>query len=134
MRLEEQQSRSRAGVLEALYSFDTSRLQIEHCIDYPDAAGCCTSMKASVSLKSITSLCLTALLVTDCCSAPAQSAPTRKAMEDVNSPEVRERPGLHPNANLLFNGWGVTPAGQHIPISDMALKMVVAPDKRLWWR
>ena len=33
----------------------------------------------------------------------------------------------------LWNGWGMTPAGQHVPISgDLALKMIVSPDhKRL---
>jgi YVTN family beta-propeller protein len=32
---------------------------------------------------------------------------------------------------LLFNGWGVTPAGEHVPISDLALKLVVSPDKKM---
>jgi len=31
---------------------------------------------------------------------------------------------------LLFNGWGVTPAGSHVPSGDMALRMVIAPDKK----
>ena len=56
---------------------------------------------------------------------------TRGADEDVNSPAVRERAGLLPNENLLFNGWGVTPAGRHVRISDMALKMIVSPDKKM---
>jgi YVTN family beta-propeller protein len=52
--------------------------------------------------------------------------------EDVKNPDLRGRPGLQPNKNLLFNGWGVTPAGQHVPTTDLALKLVVAPDhKRL---
>ena len=50
--------------------------------------------------------------------------------QDVNSSDVRKRQGLHPGENLLFNGWGLTPAGRHIPVSDLALKMLVAPDKR----
>src|SRR5437870_954847 len=87
-------------------------------------------MKASSSFRPVSFLLLTALLAVNCCSAKAQSAPVRKATEDVNNPEVRARPGLRPDANLLFNGWGVTPAGQHLPISDMALKMVIAPDKK----
>src|SRR5437879_134441 len=87
-------------------------------------------MKASSSLRSVSFLFLSALLAANCCSALAQSAPIRKATEDVNAPELRARPGLRPAANLLFNGWGVTPAGQHVPISDMALKMVLAPDKK----
>ena len=63
-------------------------------------------------------------------SIGAQSLPTRGAQEDVKSPGVRLRPGLSPTGNLLFNGWGVTPAGQQVPISDMALKMVGAPDQK----
>src|SRR5947209_14882075 len=35
-----------------------------------------------------------------------------------------------PGDNLLFNGWAVTPAGEHVRTSDLALKMVVAPDQR----
>lgn len=54
---------------------------------------------------------------------------TRGADEDVKSAELRQRQGLLPGDNLLFNGWGVTPAGRHVPIrSDLALKMVVSPD------
>lgn len=56
--------------------------------------------------------------------------PTRSPDEDVNSASVRTRPGLRPNSALLFNGWGVTPAGDHVPVSDLALKMVLSPDKR----
>jgi YVTN family beta-propeller protein len=32
-----------------------------------------------------------------------------------------------PNANLLFNGWGLTPAGTHAEVSDLPLRMIVAP-------
>jgi YVTN family beta-propeller protein len=66
-------------------------------------------------------------------TARAEEAPSRGPGDDVKSPAVRERAGLLPGDNLLFNGWGVTPAGQHVDIrSDLALKMVVAPDgKRL---
>jgi YVTN family beta-propeller protein len=56
--------------------------------------------------------------------------PVRGPDEDVNSPAVRARPGLQPNENLLFNGWGVTPAGEHVPMSDLALKLVIAPDRK----
>jgi YVTN family beta-propeller protein len=36
-----------------------------------------------------------------------------------------------PSATLLFNGWGLSPAGsKHIPTSDMPLKMVISPDKK----
>jgi YVTN family beta-propeller protein len=54
----------------------------------------------------------------------------QKSQQDVNSPEVRKKSGLHPGENLLFTGWGLTPAGRHIPVSDLALKMLVAPDKK----
>lgn len=54
----------------------------------------------------------------------------RRPGEDVNSRALRERSGLRPNESLLFNGWGVTPAGEHVRASDMALKIVVAPDKK----
>ena len=64
-------------------------------------------------------------------STVAQSVPTRNAAEDVRSASVRLRAGLAPNGNLLFNGWGVTPAGEQIPISDMALKFVISPDKKM---
>jgi YVTN family beta-propeller protein len=64
-------------------------------------------------------------------SISAQSLRTRRADEDVGSPVLRARSGLVPNKNLLFNGWGVTPAGQHVPISDMAIKMVISPDKKM---
>src|SRR4051812_33778293 len=55
---------------------------------------------------------------------------TRNSAEDVNSPALRERPGLVPGDSLLHNGWGVTPAGRQVKISDMALKMIVSPDRR----
>src|SRR6266853_6844050 len=60
----------------------------------------------------------------------AQTLPLRQAHEDVNQPELRLRPGLQANTNLLFNGWGITPAGHQVPISDLALKLIIAPDKK----
>ncbi|MCX6902763.1 MAG: SMP-30/gluconolactonase/LRE family protein [Verrucomicrobia bacterium] len=64
--------------------------------------------------------------------APSQraTAATRQGEEDVNSLALRYRAGLLPSTNLLFNGWGVTPAGSHVPVSDMPLKLVVAPDQK----
>ncbi len=56
--------------------------------------------------------------------------PVRSVGEDVNDARLRATPGLAPNTNLLFNGWGVTPAGEHVRISDLPLKMIVSPDKR----
>ena len=51
--------------------------------------------------------------------------------EDVNGAALRQRPSLVPGKNLLHNGWGVTPAGRQVRISDMALKFVLAPDRRM---
>ena len=65
-----------------------------------------------------------------CLVVSAQQLPSRKAGEDVRSPALRSRAGLRPDASLLFNGWGVTPAGQHVLMSDMALKFVISPDKK----
>src|SRR2546423_1540070 len=50
--------------------------------------------------------------------------------QDVNQPELRKKQGLHPGEKLLFSGWGLTPAGRHIPVTDLALKMVIAPDNK----
>jgi YVTN family beta-propeller protein len=57
--------------------------------------------------------------------------PLRPADADVKDPALRQTPNLTPNKNLLFNGWGVTPAGDPVNISDMPLKMVIAPDKEV---
>jgi YVTN family beta-propeller protein len=63
-----------------------------------------------------------------CLSAQTQNL--RPADQDVKTQQVRAKPGLQPNENLLFNGWGLTPAGEQLPVSDLALKLVVAPDKK----
>lgn len=60
----------------------------------------------------------------------AQQAPVRRPGEDVNSAGLRGRAGLEPNRGLLFNGWGVTPVGDQVTISDLALKLAVSPDKQ----
>lgn len=57
--------------------------------------------------------------------------PTRHAGEEVNSAALRERPGLRPSDQMLFNGWGITPAGQQVQTSDMPLKLVLSPDGKL---
>ena len=62
-------------------------------------------------------------------SAMAGQATTRLPSEDVNSAALRERQHLTPDASLLFNGLGLSPAGHHVRISDMPLKMLVAPDR-----
>ncbi len=74
----------------------------------------------------------TALVIAAAVGAAAGTEPVRGPDEDVNNAALRARQGLQPNEHLLFNGWGVTPAGQHVTMSDLALKLVVAPDgKRL---
>lgn len=62
----------------------------------------------------------------------AQRSAVRRASEAVGSPATRTLPGLVPNENLLFNGWGVTPAGsEHVRLEgDMPLRLAVAPDGR----
>ncbi len=55
---------------------------------------------------------------------------SRAPAEDVNSPSIRTRQHLAPDASLLFNGLGLSPAGRHVGISDMPLKMVIAPDRK----
>jgi YVTN family beta-propeller protein len=75
---------------------------------------------------------ITTLGLLSCLPAMAQqSSPVRGANQDVKSPEIRQAQGLKPSENLLFNGWGITPAGQHVRISDLPLKMVVSPDKKM---
>jgi YVTN family beta-propeller protein len=48
----------------------------------------------------------------------------------VRGPDARAQPGRLPGDGLLFNGWGLTPAGDHVRTSDLILKMVVAPDRK----
>ena len=75
-----------------------------------------------------------ALAAASCClalSAAAADAPMRGPDEDVNSAALRQRAGLQPSRNLLHTGWGVTPAGDHVRITDMALKMIISPDQRV---
>ena len=60
--------------------------------------------------------------------ASAAPDPVRKPADSVNDAAVREMPGLRPNENLLFNGWGMTPAGEPVTMSDMPLKLVLSPD------
>src|ERR1017187_4844820 len=52
----------------------------------------------------------------------------RKPADNGNGEDVREIPGLRHNQHLLFNGWGITPAGAHVTLSDMPLKLIVSPD------
>jgi YVTN family beta-propeller protein len=58
----------------------------------------------------------------------AQRSLQRNAGESVGDEEIRTTSGLRPGDSLLFNGWGVTPAGSHVPMGDMPLKLVVSPD------
>ena len=58
-------------------------------------------------------------------------SPVRSADADVKNASLRQTQNLAPNKNLLFNGWGVTPAGQPVSISDMPLKLAISPDKQM---
>src|SRR5215475_4457462 len=59
-----------------------------------------------------------------------QKPPARKDSQDVNSAELRKVSGLEPDHQLLFNGWGLSPAATSVSISDLALKLVVSPDRK----
>src|SRR3974377_843208 len=79
------------------------------------------------------SLPFVALFLAVCPVLPAPGAdplPARSPGEEVDSPAVCQRQHLAPDANLLFNGLGLAPAGDPVPISDLPLKIVVAPDKK----
>src|SRR2546426_8275153 len=87
----------------------------------------------NLTTRTLATSALAAVVLAFACanhSSAADRNPVRQPIEDVNSEAVRRKEGLAPNENLLFNGWGVTPAGDQVPVSDMALKLVVAPDKR----
>jgi YVTN family beta-propeller protein len=86
---------------------------------------------ACTVIESLAVIVIT-LLLTSAIPAPAQTpAPVRQISEDVNDARLRTTAGLAPNTNMLFNGWGVTPAGEHVRISDLPLKMLVSPDKKM---
>jgi YVTN family beta-propeller protein len=74
------------------------------------------------------SLALVALLAAPLCRG--ESTSTRQPDEEVDSPAVRQRQHLTPNSDLLFNGLGLSPAGLHVPIGDMPMKMLIAPDRK----
>ena len=83
-----------------------------------------------MKIVAIAGSVLVGCLIAVCPSARAADAPGRAPADDVKSADLRERQGLLPGENLLFNGWGVTPAGRAVPIrGDLALKMIVSPDK-----
>ena len=74
---------------------------------------------------------LAATLLTPGFAAQRPTAPARLPQEDLNDAQIRTRAGMLPGENLLHSGWGVTPAGKHIRVSDMPLKMIVSPDKKV---
>jgi YVTN family beta-propeller protein len=57
--------------------------------------------------------------------------PTRLSGQDVKDPQLRKLSGLQPDERLLFNGWGLSPAGTSVTISDLPLKLIVSPDKKV---
>ncbi|HVV00803.1 MAG TPA: SMP-30/gluconolactonase/LRE family protein, partial [Verrucomicrobiae bacterium] len=79
------------------------------------------------SFRFLSALAVASALPLFCHAAPATS---RLPSEDVSSPVVRLRQHLTPDANLLFNGLGLSPAGTPVSIGDLPLKMVVAPDRK----
>ena len=81
--------------------------------------------------RCIGAVAITLALLSFLPATAQQQSPVRKPADDVKDAQVREAQGLKPNENLLFNGWGVTPAGQHVTISDLPLKLVVSPDKKM---
>jgi YVTN family beta-propeller protein len=90
-------------------------------------------MRQPLSPRVVRLSLLSVFLTTLCFAQRVDRAasPTRGPDEDVKAKEVRERAGMVPGRNLLHTGWGVTPAGQHVRISDMPLKMIISPDKRM---
>jgi len=62
--------------------------------------------------------------------APAVAQPKGVPLPNVGDPAFRTKSGLQPGTNLLFNGWGISPAGNSVSISDMPLKMAISPDGR----
>jgi YVTN family beta-propeller protein len=83
-------------------------------------------------LKSAVAVCtLVSAAALAASNVIAQQNAVRQRDEDVRSEAVRTRSGLRPSETILFNGWGLTPAGTHVPLEgDMPLKMVVSPDGR----
>ena len=80
-----------------------------------------------VKTLSVLAVLFVSILLADSATKPTS---VRKPDEDVNSAAVRNRPSLSASKDLLFNGWGVSPAGQHVSCGDLALKIVIAPDKK----
>lgn len=59
------------------------------------------------------------------------AAPAIAQNTDRSDPAARTKAGQVPNKNILFNGWGLTPAGEQIPVSTLPLKMVLSPDGKI---
>lgn len=62
--------------------------------------------------------------------AAGKNAAVRLAALEAGSPAERDRAGRTPGEALLFNGWGISPAGEAVLTSDMPLKMALSPDGR----
>src|SRR6266850_5383044 len=87
------------------------------------------SMKSLKKASTIHVIGIFALVLAFHCAA-ATPERVRQPTEDVNSRDVREKQGLRPSETLLFNGWGITAAGEQAPMSDLALKLAFTPDKK----
>lgn len=69
-------------------------------------------MKLSLTIASVVLLCATSLF------GQAKPRPIPTGPDSV----------LQSQPNLLFNGWKLSPAGRHIGVNAMPLKMVISPD------
>jgi YVTN family beta-propeller protein len=67
------------------------------------------------------------LMLVTATSALLSAAPVTIG-DGVGSQAERLRQGRTPDAGLLFNGWGIAPAGQAVQMSDIPLKIVISPD------
>jgi YVTN family beta-propeller protein len=88
-----------------------------------------TPLSVMKNLRVLSVACLSVIAV-GLWAEPKSELAARRPGEDVDTAAVRLRPSLAPGADLLFNGWGVSPAGAHVSCGDMGLKMVIAPDKK----
>ncbi len=84
-----------------------------------------TNLKSLIDLRSFIFGIVFVFLIGN---VKAEQPVLRPPTTDVNSPAFRQQLSLLPSETLLFNGWGVTPAGKHVSVGNFALKMIVAPD------
>src|SRR5689334_15622148 len=76
------------------------------------------------NFMNITMLPLVALLVLFVASGVAIGQPKPRPIPTGPASVIQSRP------NVLFNGWKLTPAGRHVGINAMPLKMALSPDSK----